>query len=79
MRTIATGNGSWTHSHPAYGPNTYSYGLMNMIVAFTPAKRGVIEEEAKAWAEDLRRLGKEGSYFFSLNRYLFLAIKGGNA
>ena len=65
--------------NPEYAPNTYSYGLMSMIVAFTPGKRGVTEEEAKAWAADLRRLGEEGSYFFSLNRYLFLAIKGGNA
>lgn len=63
--------------NPEYDPNTYSYGLMNMIVDFTPGKRGVTKEEADAWAEDLRRLGKEGSYFFSLNRYLFLAMKLG--
>ncbi len=63
--------------NPEYDPDTYSYGLMSMIVAFAPGKRGVTEEEAKAWAEDLRRLGEEGSYFFSLNRYLFLAIKSG--
>ncbi len=50
---------------------------MNMIVDFTPGKRGVTQEEASAWAEDLRRLGEEGSHFFSLNRYLFLAMKLG--
>jgi len=63
--------------NPEHDPNTYSYGLMSMIVDFVPGKRGVTREEAEAWAEDLRRLGKEGSYFFSLNRYLFLAIKSG--
>jgi ubiquinone/menaquinone biosynthesis C-methylase UbiE len=63
--------------NPGYDPNTYSYGLIDLIVAFTPGKRGVTKEETRAWAEDLRRLGKEGSYFFSLNRYLFIAIKSG--
>jgi ubiquinone/menaquinone biosynthesis C-methylase UbiE len=63
--------------NPEYDPNTYSYGLISMITVFTPGKRGVTEEETKAWAENLRRLGEEGSYFFSLNRYLFLAIKSG--
>jgi arsenite methyltransferase len=61
--------------NPEFDPNTYSVGLMRTIVDFTPGKRGVTREEVEAWAEDLRRLGEEGSYFFSLNRYLFLAIK----
>ena len=33
---------------------------------FTPT-----QDEARAWADDLRGLGE--SYFFSLNRYLFVA------
>ncbi len=61
--------------NPKYDPNTYSYGLISLVVAFVPGRRGITQEEAEAWAEDLRRLGREGSYFFSLNRYLFLAIK----
>ena len=31
------------------------------------------DAEAQAWAADLTGLGRE--YFFSLNRYLFLAVK----
>lgn len=61
--------------NPDFDPNTYSYGLIGLIVAFAPGRRGVTREEVEAWAEDLRRLGREGLYFFSLNRYLFLAIK----
>jgi hypothetical protein len=30
-------------------------------------------DEVDAWSQDLYRLGEEGLYFFSLNRYLFLA------
>lgn len=61
--------------NPGYDPNTYSYGLIGLIVGFVPGRQGVTRGEAEAWAEDLRQLGREGSYFFSLNRYLFLAIK----
>ena len=30
-------------------------------------------DQADAWTQDLRQLGQDGRYFFSLNRYLFLA------
>ena len=48
--------------------------MMGMIAAFVAGRRGVTREEADAWAEDLAP-GKAGEYFFSLNRYLFLAVK----
>ena len=57
-----------------YEPNTYSHGIIREIVSFVAGK-GVSKEEARAWADDLRTLGEAGSYFFSLNRYLFLAVK----
>ena len=63
--------------NPEFDANTYSYGLITLIAAFTPGRQGVTREEAEAWAEDLRRLGAGGLYFFSLNRYLFLAVKPG--
>lgn len=61
--------------NPEYDPNTYSHGLIDLIMAFAPGRQGVTKEEVEVWAEDLRRLGNEGFYFFSLNRYLFLATK----
>ncbi len=36
---------------------------------------GVAQEEIEAWASDLRELARAGEYFFSLNRYVFLAVK----
>jgi arsenite methyltransferase len=63
--------------NPELDPNTYSHGLIALIASFTPGRRGITREDAEAWAEDLRRLGAEGLYFFSLNRYLFLAVKPG--
>jgi arsenite methyltransferase len=56
-----------------YDPHTYSAGLIGFITAFVPGRKGVTPAETTAWAEDLIGLGAD--YFFSLNRYLFLAVK----
>jgi arsenite methyltransferase len=54
-----------------YDQRTYSGGLIDIVSDFVPGHAGVTQEEARAWADDLRGLG--ASYFFSLNRYLFVA------
>ncbi len=54
-----------------YRTDTFSAGLLEMIAAFVSGRGEVSADEAAAWAEDLRRLGED--YFFSLNRYLFVA------
>jgi SAM-dependent methyltransferase len=56
-----------------YEQATYSAGLIGVIAAFVAGRAGVSAEEAEAWAEELRGLGRR--YFFSLNRYLFLATR----
>jgi ubiquinone/menaquinone biosynthesis C-methylase UbiE len=48
-------------NHP-YDPDTYSAGLIPVISAFV---------DDAAWAEELTGLGQD--YFFSINRYVFLA------
>jgi arsenite methyltransferase len=50
---------------------TYSAGVLAMIAEFVSGRQGITPDEAHAWAEDLRSLGD--NYFFSLNRYLFVA------
>lgn len=56
----------------AYDPNTYSNRMIDLIVPFVVETGKVKQEEADAWANDLRR---QKAYFFSLNRYLFLGTK----
>jgi hypothetical protein len=56
-----------------YDPNMFSAGLMGFITRFVPGRQGLTEADAAAWAEDLKALGDD--YFFSLNRYLFLAVR----
>lgn len=54
-------------------PDTYSHGIMEFIAAYVSGHEGVGAEQAAAWVDDLRRRGAENDYFFSLNRYCFLA------
>jgi arsenite methyltransferase len=53
------------------GRNTYSAGMLGLVAAYVAGRGGVTADEATAWADDLESLGAD--YFFSLNRYLFLA------
>jgi SAM-dependent methyltransferase len=50
--------------------STFSAGMLGLVAEFV-AGRGVTVAETRAWAADLESLGDD--YFFSLNRYLFVA------
>jgi arsenite methyltransferase len=54
-----------------YTDTMYSVRAIPLIASYVPGHRGVTPAEAEAWAEDLRSMGDD--YFFSLNRYLFVA------
>jgi len=56
-----------------YERESYSGGTLEMIQGFVAGRRDVTAAEAQAWGDDLRGMGDD--YFFSLNRYLFLARK----
>jgi SAM-dependent methyltransferase len=54
-----------------YDAATFSGGLVELITSFVVGRNGITAEEAAEWAGGQRGLG--AGYFFSLNRYLFLA------
>ena len=56
-----------------YDQNTFSAGLIDLIASFVSGRQGISESDVRAWAAELLALGSD--YFFSLNRYLFLAVK----
>ena len=56
-----------------YDPGTYSAGLIGFISAFVPRHSDITDGDIASWAGDLAGLGP--GYFFSLNRYLFLAVR----
>jgi len=57
-----------------YDPDTYSAGLIEFVSAFVPRRGEITAGEITAWATDLVSLGP--AYFFSLNRYLFVGVRG---
>ncbi len=57
-----------------YESNSFSAGLIEAMPGIV-TKFGIAPAEAEAWVNDLRGRVAEDDYFFSLNRYLFLARK----
>ena len=55
-----------------YEPESLSAGLIESTPGIV-TKYGIDPAEAEAWANDLKSRTSEGEYFFSFNRYLFLA------
>lgn len=55
--------------------DTYSYWLMQFIESFVAGRDNLSADELDAWAVELRKHHEHGSYFFSLNRYIFLVRK----
>lgn len=64
---------SLTLLNPVFDADTYSHAMIEVIGRYAGKK--LDEATAKAWAEDLREHGRRGEYFFSLNRYLFHAVR----
>jgi arsenite methyltransferase len=55
-----------------YDADAFSAGVIGLVADFVAGRAGVTDAEAQAWRADLVGLGAD--YFFSLNRYLFLAV-----
>ena len=53
----------------------FSFHLVPMMAHFAGTAGGASKEDAEGWLAELQKLGAEGRYFFSLNRYLVMADK----
>ena len=61
-----------------YQPATYAAGIMRTIHGFTrtnAARHGISEQEVQAWYDDQQQLIAQGAFFFSVNRYAFVATR----
>jgi len=67
---------SLTLLNTAYNESTFSHNLTGLIAQFVRTSGGVSEDEIDAWLAELVSLDDDGAYFFSLNRYCFLATVG---
>jgi len=61
--------------NPEFEDNTYGKGLLAMMASFVAGRNGISRSEADAWFAEFATLNNEGAFFFSLNRYLFVAEK----
>jgi arsenite methyltransferase len=61
--------------NPEYQENTFAKGALSIMASFAVGRKGVSQQEANAWLAEFADLGKQGEFFFSLNRYLFVADK----
>lgn len=59
--------------NPEYTPNAFSFHLTKLMAGFASGRREATAADAQGWLAELETLGREGRYFFSLNRYLFVA------
>jgi arsenite methyltransferase len=53
------------------GRDTFSAAMSGLVAAYVAGRGRVSQTDATAWKQDLAGLGDD--YFFSLNRYLFIA------
>ena len=58
-----------------YDPNNYSYSMIQLMGKFAVGRQQLTAQDVEDWAEDLKTFGERGEYFFSVNRYVFVARK----
>jgi ubiquinone/menaquinone biosynthesis C-methylase UbiE len=56
-----------------FHPGTFDWSIRRNIHSFVPGHRGVTQEDADRWVSSLEGQATLGQYFFSLNRYVFIA------
>jgi ubiquinone/menaquinone biosynthesis C-methylase UbiE len=58
--------------NPEFSEQAYCHGLIDAIRSFVPGRERLGEAEVETWEQEQRDLGRNGEFFFSVNRYLFL-------
>ncbi|MFT5506254.1 MAG: arsenite methyltransferase [Gammaproteobacteria bacterium] len=61
----------------SYTPNCFSAGMLKLISRQAVEKQACDQTESRQWYEQLMALAEQDSYFFSVNRFLFTAVKPG--
>lgn len=56
-----------------HSENSFVAGMEDVLARHAVRTKAMSAEEASAWRADLAALGAAGRYFFSLNRYVFVA------
>ena len=61
--------------NPEYQDDTYGKGLLGIMASFAAERKHMSREEVDEWLAEFIELSRQGKFFFSLTRYLFVADK----
>ncbi len=56
-------------------PGDFSTDMLDQFAHYAQEQGSVSTAEAEAWLDDLNAKGKDGSYLFCVNRFIFSAVK----
>ena len=59
----------------SYTPGAWSMEMLEAFADYARNQGTVNAADSEAWLDDLRHKESEGSYFFSVNRFIFTAVK----
>ena len=59
----------------SYTPGAWSMEMLEQFAVTARNQGAVNAADSDAWLDDLRCKGSQGSYFFSVNRFIFTAVK----
>ncbi len=58
-----------------YDPGLFSVSTLDWMGSNAVRQGAVTREESRKWQDDLEGLGREGKYFFCVNRFLFIGSR----
>jgi len=59
----------------SYTPGAWSMDMLEQFAEYARDQGTVSAADSDAWLDDLRHKGTQGFYFFSVNRFIFTAVK----
>ena len=59
----------------SYTQGSWSIGMLKQFAGHAQKQGAVSAAESESWLDDIQSKGKDGCYFFSVNRFIFTAVK----
>jgi SAM-dependent methyltransferase len=76
---LVTGRKAHVIVNHAFDPDHFGWHMARAMSVYAAKQGCITKDEGKAWIASLERMSREGSFFFSMNRYLFVTEKPAGA
>lgn len=60
-----------------FTPDNFGWHVARSLSVYAAKQGAIAKEDGKAWIASLDQMSRDGAFFFSMNRYLFVATKPG--